>query len=96
MDLFLGNAEEQPLKNETFESVFHIGEINFFNDKKKASKEMIRVAKPGTRVVIVDETERGARSYERTLPGFNRSFSGKREAISAPVDLVIQLWKTSA
>jgi ubiquinone/menaquinone biosynthesis C-methylase UbiE/uncharacterized protein YbaR (Trm112 family) len=88
VDLFLGNAEELPFKDETFESVFHIGGINFFNDKKKAIEEMIRVAKPGTRIVIVDETERGARSYERTLPGFNRSFREKREAISAPVDLV--------
>jgi short-subunit dehydrogenase/uncharacterized protein YbaR (Trm112 family)/SAM-dependent methyltransferase len=88
VDLFLGNAEELPFKDETFESVFHIGGINFFNDKKKAIEEMIRVAKPGTRIVIVDETERGARSYERTLPGFKRSFEGVRESISTPVDLV--------
>jgi hypothetical protein len=49
---------------------------------------MIRVAKPGTKIVIVDETEKGAVVYRRTSPGFERMFDGKREAITVPVDLV--------
>ncbi len=49
---------------------------------------MIRVARPGTRIVICDENERGARAYERTLPGFKRSFQGNRQAVTAPVDAV--------
>jgi SAM-dependent methyltransferase len=86
--LYLGNAEELPFGDETFDAVFHIGGINFFNDKLKAIAEMIRVAKPGTRIVICDENERGARAYERTLPGFKRSFQGNRPAVTAPVDAV--------
>jgi len=37
--------------------VFHFGGINFFNDKAAAIREMIRVAKPGTKFVIGDENE---------------------------------------
>ena len=88
VDLFQGNAEVLPFKDNTFESVFHLGGINFFNDKKKAIEEMIRVAKPGAKIVIGDETERGARDYELTLPGFKQSFKDKREAVTAPVHLI--------
>ncbi len=86
--LYLGNAEELPFQDASFDAVFHIGGINFFNDKAKAIEEMIRVAKPGTRIVICDENERGARAYERTLPGFKRSFHGNRQAVTVPVDAV--------
>ena len=86
--LYLGNAEELPFGDATFDAIFHIGGINFFNDKAKAIAEMIRAAKPGTRIVICDENERGARAYERTLPGFKRSFQGGRQAVTAPVDAV--------
>jgi ubiquinone/menaquinone biosynthesis C-methylase UbiE len=49
-------AEDLPFKDNEFDIVFHIGGINFFNDKKIAIKEMIRVAKPGTKILIADET----------------------------------------
>jgi len=88
VELFLGNAEELPFQDNSFEAVFHIGGINFFNDKKKAIEEMIRVAKPGTRILIADESEKGARGYELTIPGFKRSFENQREVITPPVDLV--------
>ena len=87
-DLFLGNAERLPFADDSFEAVFHIGGINFFNDKKAAIDEMIRVAKPGTRILISDETEKGAREYERFIPGFKRSFTGIRHAVQVPLDLV--------
>ena len=88
IDLFLGNGEQLPFADETFESVFHVGGINFFNDKKAAIDAMIRVAKPGARILIADETERGAKNYEKYIPGFKKSFGGKREDIKAPVDLL--------
>ncbi len=86
--LYLGNAEELPFGDATFDAVLHIGGINFFNDKRKAIAEMVRVARPDTRIVICDENERGAQAYERTLPGFKRSFQGNRQAVTAPVDAV--------
>lgn len=88
VNLVLGNAEALPFKDDTFDAVLHVGGINFFNDRKKAIEEMIRVAKPGTRIVIVDEVERGAKVYEWTLPGFLRGFEGPRPEVVAPIDLV--------
>jgi SAM-dependent methyltransferase len=88
VDLFLGNAEELPFKKDSFDSVFHIGGINFFNHKRKAIVELIRVAKPGTSIIICDENESGAQQYEKFLPGFKSAFDGQREKITAPVDLV--------
>jgi len=88
VDLFLGNGEQLSFRDESFDGVFHVGGINFFNNKKAAIEEMIRVAKPGARILIADETEKGARGYEKFIPGFKKSFGGKREAILAPIDLV--------
>ncbi|MDI6770437.1 MAG: methyltransferase domain-containing protein [Anaerolineales bacterium] len=88
VDLFLGNGEQLPFRDASFKGVFHVGGINFFNDKKAAIEEMIRVAKPGTRVLIADETEKGAKGYEKTIPGFTKSFDGKRAPIQPPIDLV--------
>ena len=88
VELFLGNGEELPFKDDSFDSVFHIGGINFFSDKQRAIDEMIRVAKPGTRVIICDENETGAQWYEKFLPGFKGAFQGQREKIIAPIDLV--------
>ena len=88
VQLQLGNAEQLPYLDNTFASVFHLGGINFFNDKQKAIVEMIRVAKPGTRILICDENEKGARAYERFLPGFKRMAGEVREVIVPPMDLL--------
>jgi ubiquinone/menaquinone biosynthesis C-methylase UbiE/uncharacterized protein YbaR (Trm112 family) len=88
VDLFLGNGEELPFKDDNFDSVFHIGGINFFTNPQKAIDEMIRVAKPGSRLIICDENESGAQWYEKFLPGFKAAFKGKRKEITAPIDLI--------
>jgi ubiquinone/menaquinone biosynthesis C-methylase UbiE len=87
-DLFLGNAESLPFADSTFDVVYHVGGINFFNDRAKAIREMIRVAKPGSRILIADETEEHVKTaYERT-PFTSRYFKNRKEAVVAPVDLV--------
>ncbi len=88
IQLQLGNAEQLPYQDNSFDSVFHLGGINFFNDKKKAIEEMIRVARPGTRILICDETEKGAQAYERYLPSFKRMAGKQRPAVVPPVDLL--------
>ncbi len=88
VELFLGNAETLPYRDNSFESVFHIGGINFFNDKRKAVEEMIRVAKPGARILIADETEKGVRAYNTAAPGFSRRVGADKKKVTAPVDLV--------
>jgi ubiquinone/menaquinone biosynthesis C-methylase UbiE/uncharacterized protein YbaR (Trm112 family) len=87
VDLFLGTAEALPFKAGSFDSVFHIGGINFFSGKKQAIDEMIRVARPGTKIIIADETERVARLYDR-IPGFSRSYQGTKADTAVPVNLV--------
>jgi len=56
LQLFHACAEDLPFADNSFDIVYHIGGINFFNDKAKAMQEMLRVAKPGTKLLIADET----------------------------------------
>jgi ubiquinone/menaquinone biosynthesis C-methylase UbiE len=87
-DLVLGNAEALPFASDSLDVVFHVGGINFFNDRARAIREMIRVAKPGRLILIADETERYVKSaYERN-PITRRFYKNRREAVSAPLDLV--------
>lgn len=86
VDLVLGNAEHLPFADDSFEVAFHIGGINFFDDKAAALAELARVAKPGSRVLVVDESERGAQLYEK-FPFFNRIFTDEpRLRVTPPVD----------
>ena len=87
VDLFLGTAETLPFKAGSFDSVFHIGGINFFSGKKQAIDEMIRVARPGSKIVIADESERLAQLYDRIVV-FSRSYQGNKVDTTALVDLV--------
>ena len=86
-ELCQGLAEHLPYSENYFDCVFHMGGINFFTDPGAALREMIRVARPGTRLVVVDETEEFAQRHEKTL--FARSFYGDRpRTIKAPLDLL--------
>ncbi|KPJ61702.1 MAG: hypothetical protein AMJ46_00235 [Latescibacteria bacterium DG_63] len=87
VDLFLGTAEALPFKAESFDSVFHIGGINFFSGKKQAIDEMIRVVRPGSKIVIADESERVARLLNHFV-GFSRSHGGTKEEPITPFHLV--------
>ena len=87
VDLFLGTAEALPFKAGAFDSVFHIGGINFFSGKKQAIEEMIRVARPGTRIVRADEAERLARLVG-SIPGLAGSNRGREVDTAVPIDLV--------
>ena len=79
-DLFLSNAEDLPFRDNTFDVVFHLGAINIFKNKKSAIDEMIRVAKPGTKIVIADESDKANKYYS--------IFLGKQEKVVPPVDLI--------
>jgi ubiquinone/menaquinone biosynthesis C-methylase UbiE len=88
--LFQGEAERLPFRDASFDSVFHVGGINFFNDKAGAMKEMIRVARPGTKIVIVDETEKVVTGMYQKNPLTARYFEKGESAAFCPVDLVPQ------
>jgi len=87
-ELILGNAEELPLRDETFDVVFHVGGINAFNDRAKAISEMVRVARAGTKIVIVDETAKVVDAFA-WIPGFRRRMQEEfGDRLSPPVDLL--------
>lgn len=79
-ELFLADAEELPFKDEMFDVVFHLGSINLFQNKEKAISEMIRVAKPGSKIVIADESEKGGRLMNL--------FTGSNDIVVPPVNLI--------
>lgn len=51
----LANGAYLPFKDKTFDGVFHFGGLNTFGDIKRAFAEMVRVTKPGGRIVVGDE-----------------------------------------
>lgn len=80
--LVLGEAEKLPFPDNTFDCVFHMGGINFFNDPGAAVREMYRVAKPGVKIVIVDETDRFTKKLAK-IP-MVRSFFASPEDVVVP------------
>ena len=66
VELFHGMAEQLPFCDNTFDSILHIGGINFFSDRQRAIEEMIRIAKPGCRIVVADEAEHLAKVLEKS------------------------------
>lgn len=50
-----GEASRLPFPGEAFDAVLHFGGINEFGDKQGAIAEMVRVARPGAKIVIADE-----------------------------------------
>ena len=76
-----------PFKANSFDSVLHVGGINFFSEKKKAIDEMIRVARAGSKIVIADESEHVARNVARFMRLSRVTPDGKVDT-SNPIHLV--------
>jgi len=66
-ELVQGNASYLPYRDEAFDGVLHMGGFNGFGEKKRAVDEMHRVAKPGGKIVFMDEGLAPGR--EKTLLG---------------------------
>ena len=54
-DLILGNAEQLPYKDNSFDAVLCFGIFNHVDNPDGLLKEIMRVAKPGAKIVIGDE-----------------------------------------
>jgi ubiquinone/menaquinone biosynthesis C-methylase UbiE len=87
-DLYLGNAERLPFADASFDVVYTAGAFNFFTDRPKAIREMIRVAKPGARLMIEDETEEYVKSTYENIPFVSSFYKDRNEAVTVPIDLV--------
>lgn len=85
--LFQGNAEVLPFKNNSFDVVFHVGGINFFNDKRQAIQEMIRVAKSESKIMIVDETEELIETTYKKTP-ITKNYYEDADQISSLLDYI--------
>jgi ubiquinone/menaquinone biosynthesis C-methylase UbiE len=87
-DLYLGNAESLPFADASFDVVFTCGGFNFFSDRAKAIREMIRVVKPGGHLMIEDETEEYVKSTYEKSPITRGFYSNREQAVTVPIDLV--------
>jgi len=86
-ELFLGNAEELPFSDESFDVVYHVGGINAFNDRARALAEMVRVARSGSRLLVVDETAKLLESMSWS-PTARRMLKQGGDRWQAPVELL--------
>jgi ubiquinone/menaquinone biosynthesis C-methylase UbiE len=87
-DLYLGNAEALPFADSSFNVVYSAGGFNFFSDRAKAVREMIRVARPGGHLMIEDETEEYVKSTYEKSPITRGYYSKRKQAVTVPIDLV--------
>jgi ubiquinone/menaquinone biosynthesis C-methylase UbiE len=74
--LVLGEAEDLPFQDHRFDAVLSIGGFNYFNDPERSLREMARVAKPGSTIIVADEvpnlTDRVFLGRMIGLPGLDR------------------------
>jgi ubiquinone/menaquinone biosynthesis C-methylase UbiE len=87
-DLYLGNAERLPFADSSFDVVYTAGAFNFFSDRAKAIREMIRVAKPGSLLMVEDETEEYVKSTYEKMPFTSTFFADRKQAVTVPIELV--------
>lgn len=84
LPLVLGEAEDLPFADRSFNAVLSIGGFNYFNDPERSLREMARVVRPGGTIVISDEvpnlTDRflGHRLKIRPLMKLERWFVARR------------------
>lgn len=86
-ELFLGNAEELPFCDESFDVVYHVGGINAFNDRGRALAEMVRVARSDSRLLVVDETAKLLESLS-WIPSVKKMLQQHGDRFLAPVELI--------
>jgi ubiquinone/menaquinone biosynthesis C-methylase UbiE len=87
-DLYAGNAEALPFADSSFDVVFTCGGFNFFSDRPKAIREMIRVARPGAHLMIEDETEEYVKSTYEKIPYTSSFYGDRKQPVNVPIDLV--------
>lgn len=84
--LVQANAERLPFAANVFDVAVHVGGINFFDDPAEAVREMVRVCRPGSLVLLADETKKVVeRDYRRT-PLIGKYFK------DAPADFDPRSW----
>lgn len=86
--LYQGEAERLPFRDNSFDLVFHVGGINFFSDRGKALAEMFRVARPGSKLIVSDETEEVVSGVYQRVPFIKHFFQKRTSPVVSPTDLL--------
>ncbi len=86
VSLVQAEAELLPLKDGAFDVVFSAGGFNFFNDKSEAVREMLRIAKSGTKLMISDETEKIRAKFDKSP--VTKAFYGNQDKIAGPAAFI--------
>jgi ubiquinone/menaquinone biosynthesis C-methylase UbiE len=81
LNLVLAEAERLPFEDRAFDAALCVGGFNFFSDPALALAEMVRVVKPGGRVVVADE-----------IPDFLQYSWGHRIHFPALDDWLMDRW----
>ena len=55
LQLVMGDVHALPFASDSMDLVFHVGAMGSFRDPALALRELVRVARPGARIVVVDE-----------------------------------------
>jgi ubiquinone/menaquinone biosynthesis C-methylase UbiE/uncharacterized protein YbaR (Trm112 family) len=83
--LFQGEAERLPFVGNVFDCVFYAGGFNSLQKKARVIREMLWVAKPGAKIVIVDEASRAAQQSNGSGETA-RNLEREAELIGCPVE----------
>lgn len=88
VQLFQGEAERLPFRDGVFDSVFCFGAINFFRDQARAVEEMVRAAKPRTRILIIGATQKAVPGWYKNNRLVRWYFLETTRPGVRPIDLV--------
>ena len=89
IELIQADGAHIPFRDETFQLVFQMGGLQFFEDPFKSISEMARVAKPGTNIHIIDEIGGAIRTLSR-LPAHEKYSKDKQTAVNGIKRLIPQ------
>ena len=84
--LALADAHRLPFPDDSFDGVLHVGAVNNFSDRRRALAEMVRVAKPGAGLLIVDEQLDGGSPQGLRHRAAFRALTWYDRQPAAPVD----------
>jgi ubiquinone/menaquinone biosynthesis C-methylase UbiE len=67
-----------------------VGGINFFSDRRRALHEMLRVARPATKIIVSDESDEVVTGLYQRIPFVNRFYRRPTAPVSSPAELLPQ------
>lgn len=75
-EFFQGDGAYLPFQDNCFDAVLNMGGLQYYSDPYLGVREMVRVAKPGTTIHILDEVKGAVRTLKRNTK--SHTFSHKK------------------